>query len=124
MADVARLDFSFQLLSPAVCDSFEQNPDPSMFHLCRLQDEYVALQEELKATIEESKLVQEKYRQLLEQARREVTAKHKECEELRLQVLFCVKCHEIFKEIMFHLCQDSQVLTTPCCFSSLKLLDR
>ena len=52
----------------------------------RLQDEYVQLQEELKATIEESKLVQEKYRQLLEQARKDYSAKHTECEELRTQV--------------------------------------
>ena len=44
------------------------------------------LQEELKGTIEESKLVQEKYRQLLDQARKDLTAKHSECEELRSQV--------------------------------------
>ena len=44
------------------------------------------LQEELKGTIEESKLVQEKYRQLLDQARKDLAAKHAECEELRTQV--------------------------------------
>ena len=52
----------------------------------RLQDEYMQLQEELKGTIEESKLVQEKYRQLLDQARKDLAAKHAECEELRTQV--------------------------------------
>ena len=44
------------------------------------------LQEELKGTIEESKLVQEKYRQLLDQGRKDLAAKHAECEELRTQV--------------------------------------
>ena len=44
------------------------------------------LQEELKGTIEESKLVQEKYRQLLDQARKDLAVKHAECEELRTQV--------------------------------------
>ena len=52
------------------------------------------LQEELKGTIEESKLVQEKYRQLLDQSRKDLAAKHAECEELRTRVkwLSCLEC--------------------------------
>ncbi len=46
------------------------------------------LQGELKATIEESKLVQEKYKQLLDQCRKELQNKHSECEELRTHVSF------------------------------------
>ncbi len=57
-------------------------------HFSRLQDEYMQLQGELKATIEESKLVQEKYKQLLDQCRKELQNKHLECEELRTQVSF------------------------------------
>ena len=52
----------------------------------RLQDEYITLQGELKSTIEESKLVQEKYKGLLEHVRKELAAKHAECEQLQNQV--------------------------------------
>lgn len=45
------------------------------------------MQGELKSTIEESKLVQEKYKVLLEQVRKELTNKHHECEDLKSQVL-------------------------------------
>ncbi len=67
-----------------------------LFCCCRLQDEYVSLQQELKSTIEESKLVQEKYKGLLDQVRREIGSKHVENEELRTQVMTDQKL-EIFK---------------------------
>ena len=61
-----------------------------LLHCCllfsRLQDEYVKLQTELKSTIEETKLVQEKYKTLLEQTRKELAAKHVQCEEMKAQV--------------------------------------
>ena len=40
----------------------------------------------MKATIEDTKLVQEKYKNLLEQARKDVLTKQSECDELRNQV--------------------------------------
>ena len=46
----------------------------------------MGLQTELRSTIEESKMVQEKYKVLLEQVRKEMMAKHHECEELKTQV--------------------------------------
>lgn len=51
-----------------------------------LQDEYIQLQGELKSTIEDTKLVQEKYKNLLDQARKDIVAKQSECDELRNQV--------------------------------------
>ena len=53
---------------------------------CSLQDEYVVLQKELKATIEESHLVQEKYKKLLEQARMDLSNKAAESESIKNQV--------------------------------------
>ena len=52
----------------------------------RLQDEYVQVQSEMKATIEETKLVQEKYKTLLDQAKKDQQAKQAECDALREQV--------------------------------------
>jgi len=51
-----------------------------------LQDEYVALQRELRSTIEDCRLVQEKYTKLLEQTRSELASKIAENEQLRTQV--------------------------------------
>ena len=45
------------------------------------------LQTELKSTVEESKLVQEKYKSLLEELRKELTDKNRECQELAAQVI-------------------------------------
>ena len=52
----------------------------------RLQDEYVAIQTELKSTIEESKLVQERYKAMLEQSRNDMALKMAEIDELKSQV--------------------------------------
>ncbi len=52
----------------------------------RLQDEYLILQQELKSTIEESKLVQEKYKGLLDQVKREIATTRSENQELKTQV--------------------------------------
>ena len=46
----------------------------------------MALEKELKSTIEESRLVQEKYHGLLDQARKELATKHAECDQIRKQV--------------------------------------
>ena len=54
--------------------------------LFRLQDEYVAIQTELKSTIEESKLVQERYKAMLEQSRNDMALKMAEIDELKSQV--------------------------------------
>jgi len=53
----------------------------------RLQDEYTALQKELKSTIEDSRLIQEKYTKLLDDARAELAANFTENEQLRTQVV-------------------------------------
>jgi len=53
----------------------------------RLQDEYAALQKELKSTVEDSHLVQEKYTKLLDDARSQLSAKIAENEQLMTQVL-------------------------------------
>ena len=65
---------------------------PFLIHLLscvklRLQDEYIQLQEEMKATIEESKLVSEKYRTKLQQIQHELVSKTTECHELQTQVI-------------------------------------
>ena len=63
---------------------------PGTFYLTifgRLQDEYTALQRELKSTVEDSRLVQEKYTKLLEDARSQLTAKIDENERLKTQVV-------------------------------------
>jgi len=52
-----------------------------------LQDEYAALQKELKSTIEDSRLVQEKYTKLLGDARSQIDAKITENEQLKAQVV-------------------------------------
>jgi len=60
----------------------------------RLQDEYAALQKELKTTVEDSRLVQEKYTKLLDDARSQLSAKISENERLKTQVVdrFCNLC--------------------------------
>ena len=57
-----------------------------LFSFFSLFDQYVALEKELKSTIEESRLVQEKYHGLLDQARKELATKHAECDQIRKQV--------------------------------------
>lgn len=54
--------------------------------MIRLQDEYMQLQMEVKSTIEESRIVQEKYKTMLEQTRRELVERTAEIEELRAKV--------------------------------------
>lgn len=56
----------------------------ALFH--RLQDEYNTLEEEIRRTIEESKIVQEKYKSMYEDSRREVAEKQQYLEELRMKV--------------------------------------
>ena len=53
----------------------------------RLQDEYNKLEEEIKRTIEESKIVQEKYKTMYEDSRREVAERNAQMEELRNKVM-------------------------------------
>jgi len=55
----------------------------------RLQDEYAALQKELKSTVEDSQLIQEKYTKLLDDARSQLAAKIVENEQLLTKVLTC-----------------------------------
>lgn len=52
----------------------------------RLQDEYAHMEEEIKRTVEESKIVQEKYKTMYEQARRELGEKSAQMEEIRSSV--------------------------------------
>lgn len=52
----------------------------------RLQDEHNTLEEEIRRTIEESKIVQEKYKSMYEDSRREVVEKQQYLEELRMKV--------------------------------------
>ena len=52
----------------------------------RLQDEYAALQKELKSTVEDSRLIQEKYTKLVDDARSQLAAKIAENEQLMTQV--------------------------------------
>lgn len=52
----------------------------------RLQDEFGHLEEEIKRTVEESKIVQEKYKTMYEQARRELGEKSAQLEEIRTSV--------------------------------------
>ena len=52
----------------------------------RLQEEYLSLQDEIKVTIEESKVVQEKYRSMYEACRRELGEKQAQLEEIRAKV--------------------------------------
>jgi hypothetical protein len=51
-----------------------------------LQDEYAHTEEEIKRTVEESKIVQEKYKSMYEQARRELGEKSAQMEEIRSSV--------------------------------------
>jgi len=60
--------------------------NPFLSACYRLQDEYAALQKELKSTIEDSRLVQEKYTKLVTDARSQLTAKIAENEQLKTQV--------------------------------------
>ena len=53
----------------------------------RLQDEYAAIQKELKSTVEDSRLIQEKYTKLLDDAHSQLAAKIAENEQLMTQVL-------------------------------------
>lgn len=52
-----------------------------------LQDEYVSLQNELRSTIEESKLVQDKYKTIMDQLRKELAVRHAGMEDLKSQTL-------------------------------------
>jgi hypothetical protein len=61
--------------------------------LNRLQDEYHSLEEEIRRTIEESKIVQEKYKSMYEDSRREVADKQSMLEDLRNKVKICSNCH-------------------------------
>ena len=56
------------------------------FSICRLQDEYIQVQSELKTTIEETKLVQEKYKNINDQLKKDIVAKQSECDQLKSQV--------------------------------------
>ena len=47
----------------------------------------MSVQAELKTTIEETKLIQEKYKTLLEQARKDMAVKMAEVDELKSQVI-------------------------------------
>ena len=44
------------------------------------------MQSELKSTIEETKLVQEKYKNIVEQLKKDIAVKQNECDQLRNQV--------------------------------------
>lgn len=57
-----------------------------MIFLNRLQDEYNGLEEEIRRTIEESKIVQEKYKSMYEESRRDVVEKQQQLEDLRSKV--------------------------------------
>jgi len=94
----------------------------------RLQDEYAALQKELRSTIEDSRLVQEKYTKLLDDARSQLAAKIAENEQLKTQVL-----NDILKFLLLvpgtaaalgprawcafleNFCQNSEFLLTVVC---------
>ena len=52
----------------------------------RLQEEYQHLEDEIKKTVEESKIVQEKYKSMYEDARREVGERNAQIEEVRGKV--------------------------------------
>lgn len=54
--------------------------------MIRLQDEYGRLEEEIRHTIEESKIVQDKYKTMYEQSRRELGDKAQQMEEFRSKV--------------------------------------
>jgi len=62
----------------------------------RLQDEYAALQKELKSTVEDSRLIQEKYTKLLDDARSQLAAKIVENEQLLTKVLTCFFSFVVF----------------------------
>jgi hypothetical protein len=51
-----------------------------------LQDEYAALQSDIKRSLDDKRSVQENSRLAVEQLRAELDAKRQECEELRAQV--------------------------------------
>ena len=57
-----------------------------VLRLFRLQDEYVHIEGEFKSTIEEAKLAQEKHNNIVNQLRKELSAKQSECDDLRNQV--------------------------------------
>ena len=58
----------------------------SLLYFTRLQDEYGKLEEEIKKTIEESRIVQEKYKSMYEQGRKELTDIHTELDEVKSKV--------------------------------------
>ena len=79
-------------------------------YVLRLQDEYVQVQSEMKATIEETKLVQEKYKTLLDQAKKDLQAKQAECDALREQVrCSCISKKESPSSIEFELIAPLQL---------------
>ncbi|XP_013415985.1 centrosomal protein of 83 kDa-like [Lingula anatina] len=53
----------------------------------RLQDEHMQLQHEMRRTIEEAKMMQDRYKTQIEMAQRETSAKVAEIEELKTQVV-------------------------------------
>lgn len=69
----------------------------------RLQDEFGHLEEEIKRTVEESKIVQEKYKTMYEQARRELGEKSAQLEEIRTSVslfhflFLCLRFDDYYK---------------------------
>ena len=60
---------------------------PSYFGNSRLQDEYVQLQSELRNSIEESKLVQEKYKAMLEHEKQEKSVLQTNIDDLKTQIV-------------------------------------
>ena len=52
----------------------------------RLQDAYIGLERDLKATVEEYRLVKEKYEKVLEQSGMALSKKNEEFEMLKTQV--------------------------------------
>lgn len=59
-----------------------------ILNISSLQDEFAHLEEEIKRTVEESKIVQEKYKTMYEQARRELGEKSAQIEEIRTSVSY------------------------------------
>jgi len=68
-----------------------------MSFLCRLQDEFGSLEEEIRRTVEESRIVQEKYRSMYEDSRRDLADKQQQLEELRNKVLLSAYNRTLYK---------------------------
>jgi len=69
----------------------------SISHVCRLQDEFSSLEEEIRRTVEESRIVQEKYRSMYEDSRRDLADKQQQLEELRNKVLLSAYNRSLYK---------------------------